>query len=93
MAELAAGHTSREGVVADGNLLVDHGVGKVVLALGHGADKDADALLADRLDVLAHADELRVETQRHLAAVGRQMVCDGVLDDTQQLLVGVCGPD
>ncbi len=45
VAELAAGNASRETVVADGNLLVYVFVGEVVGTLGHGTDKDTNALL------------------------------------------------
>lgn len=88
VAELAAGHARRETEVADGDLLVDELVGEGIFALGHGAHEDADALLgAHALDPVPHPHHLGVEAERDLAAVGRQVVGDGVLDDAQQLLL------
>jgi hypothetical protein len=94
MAELAARYTGREGPAADGNLLVHKRVSKVVFTLGHGANKDANALLGpDALDVVTEAHQRRLKTKRHLAAVGRQVVSNGVLNDAQQLVVRVRRPD
>lgn len=90
MAELAAGDAGRETVVADRDLLVDKLVSKVVSTLGHGADKDADALVVVQgVDVFADADDRRVEAQRDLAAVRWQVVRDGVRDDLEELLLRV----
>lgn len=94
VAELAASNTGRQREVADRNLLVHHGVGKVILTLGHSTDEDADAVLGiHRLDILTNLDQWRIETQSNLAAVGRQVVGDGVLDHPEQLLVRVGGAD
>ena len=90
VAELAARDAGREAVVADRDLLVHVGVGEVVGALGHGAHKDADALVPPkRVDVIANPHQRRVEAERDLAAVGRKVVGDGVLDHLQELLLGV----
>lgn len=92
VAELAAGDTSRQGEIADANLLIDQGVGEVVVAFGHGADKDTDALLRGKcLDIVANAHKWSVKTQSYLAAVGRQVVSNRVLDHAKQFLVGVGG--
>lgn len=92
VAELAAGHTGTETVVADTDRVVLERVGKVIVALGHGTDKDGDALLGtQRLDVILGADHGGVETHGHLAAVGGQVVGDRVLDDLEQLLLRVGG--
>lgn len=94
MAELAASDAGRQAEVADGDLLVHPLVREAVGALGHGANEDADALLrGQRVHVVPDLDERGVEAQRHLPAVGRQVVRDGVLDDAEELLLGVCGPD
>lgn len=88
MAELAARYTGRETVVADGDLLVDKFIGKVIRTLGHGTNKDANALLGSHaLDPVPHAHERSIETKCHLAAVGRQVVGDGVLNNSQKLLL------
>lgn len=94
MAELAAGDAGTETEVADGDGVVLEGVCKVVSPLGHGTDEDADALLGPQgLDVVVHPDDGGVEAKGDLPAVGREMVCDGVLDDLEQLLFGVGGAD
>jgi hypothetical protein len=90
VAELAAGDARREAVVADGDLLVDPGIGEVVRSLGHGADKDADALIGSkRVDVVTDAHQRRVKAERDLAAVGRQVIGDGVLDHLEELFLCV----
>jgi hypothetical protein len=90
VAELAAGDAGRETVVANRDLLVDKLVSKVVSTLGHGADKDAYALVvAQGVDVFTDADDRRVEAERDLPAVRRQVVGDGVRDDLEELLLRV----
>lgn len=94
MAELAACDTGTQAVVTDGNRVVLEGVGKVIVSLGHGTHEDTDALLgAQRFDVVASAHHGGFETEGHLAAVGGEVVGDGVLDDLQELLLGVGGTD
>src|SRR3569833_432162 len=94
VAELAAGDAGREAIVADGDLLIHILVGEVVRAFGHGSDEDADALVsAQGVDVVSDANDIRLEAQRHLPAVRRQVVGDGVLDDTEELLLRVSGSD
>lgn len=90
MAELAAGHTRAETVIAYTDRIVLERIGKIIPPLRHSTHKHADALLGtQRLDIILHPDDRRVETERYLAAVGRQVVCDRVLDDLQQLLLRV----
>lgn len=92
MAELAASHTGTETVVADGDGIVLEGVGKVIVTLGHGTDKDGDTLTGTQgLDVVLGADNGGLETHGHLTAVGWEVVGDGVLDDLEQLLLGIGG--
>jgi len=94
VAELATGHTGRETVVADTDGVILERIGKVVVTLGHGTDKDSNALLgANRLNVVSGPHNGGLETESHLAAVGRQVVGDGVLDHLQQLLLRVSGAD
>jgi hypothetical protein len=86
--ELAACDAGTEVEVADGDAVILEVVGKVIAALGHGTNKDCNALvLLEAGDVVAHAHYFRVETERDLAAVWRQVVGDGVLDDFDQLLL------
>lgn len=90
MTELAARYAGRQAVIADGNLLIDILIRKVVGTLGHGTNKHADALvLAQSVDVLADAHNGGVKAERNLAAVGRQMVRNRVLDHLQELLLRV----
>lgn len=64
------------------------------MSLGHGTDKDSNALLGtNRLKVVSGPHNGGLETESHLAAVGRQVVGDGVLDHLQQLLLRVGGAD
>lgn len=94
MAKLAARDARAQAIVADTNRIVLERVGKVIAALGHGADEHADTLvLAQRLDVVVDAHDGGLEAEGDLAAVGRQVVGDGVLDDAQQLLLRVGGAD
>lgn len=84
MAESAAGDTGTQTEVADTDRVVLELVCKGIVTLGHGSDEDADALLRCEVgDVVAHTDNGRVETEGDLAAVGREVVGDGVLDDLQ----------
>ena len=94
VAELAASHTGTEREVADGDGVVLVLVGEVVVALGHGADEDADALLgAEVRHVVADAHDGGVEGEGDFAAVRGQVVGDGVLDDFEQLLLRGGGAD
>jgi hypothetical protein len=92
--ESAAGDTSTQTEVADTDGIVLELVCEGVVALGHGTDEDANALLGCEVgNVVAHADDGGVETEGDLAAVGREVVGDGVLDDLQQLLLRRSGAD
>jgi hypothetical protein len=84
----AAGNTSTQTEVADTDRVVLEFVCEGVVTLGHGTDEDANALLRSEVgNVVTHTDDGRVETEGDLAAVGRQVVGDGVLDDLQQLFL------
>lgn len=94
MAEFAACNTGGQAEVADTDGIVLEGVGKVIAALGHCTNEDANALFRlEILNVVSDADDGGIETQRDLAAVGRQVIGDGVLDDLEQLLLRGGGSD
>lgn len=88
MAELAAGNTGTKTVVADTDSIVLEGVGKVVVALGHGTDEDGDTLVRVQcLQIILGADHGRLETHGHLAAVGGQVVGDRVLNNLKEFFL------
>jgi len=91
VAELTAGNTGRETVVADAYLLIDVSVGEVVRALGHGTHENADRFVrAEIIDVLANPYDRCVETEGYFPAVGRQVIRDGVLDHLEKFFLGMC---
>lgn len=84
MAESATGDTGTQTEVADTDRVVLEFVCEGIVTLGHGSDKDADALLRCKVgNVVADTDNGRVETEGDLAAVGREVVGDGILNDLQ----------
>lgn len=94
VAKLAAGNAGRKTEIADGDLLVDVCVGKVVRALGHGTNEDADALVrVEPVNVAPDMGNRGVEAESDLAALGRQMLGNGVVDDTEQLFLRVGRPN
>jgi hypothetical protein len=94
VAELAARYTGTEIEVADTDGVVLDGIGEVIAALGHGTDENTDALvLVQALDVVAHSDDLGIETEGDLPAVRGEMVCDRILNDLDELLLGGGGAD
>ena len=89
--ESAAGDTGTQTEVADTDRVVLEFVCKGVVTLGHGTNEDAYALLGCEVgNVVADTDDGGVETEGNLAAVGRKVVGDGVLDDLQKLFLR-CG--
>lgn len=90
MAEFTAGHTSTQAEVADTDGVILEGISKVIMTLGHGTDKNTNALICiQRLDIVCCSDHGCLETESHLTAVGRQVIGNGILDDLQQLLLRV----
>lgn len=84
MAELAACYTGTKTVVADTNSIILEGVRKVILTLGHSPNKYTNALLgAERLKVVLASHNRGFVTERHFAAVWRQVISNGVLDDLE----------
>lgn len=70
VAELAAGNTGRQTEVADGDLLVDIRVGKVIGTFGHSSDEYANTLIIIQLvDVAPDLHDRSVETEGDLAAL------------------------
>lgn len=91
VAKLGACHTSGETEVADGDLLVDKLVGEIVGSLGHGANKHADALIwLQCLHIFPNLDHRRIETESDLPAIRGEVIRNRVLDNLEQLLLGVC---
>lgn len=90
MAEFTASHTSTQAEVADTDGIILEGISKVIMTLGHGTDKDTDALIRiQRLHIVCCSDHGGLETESHLTAVGGQVIGDGILDDLQQLLLRI----
>lgn len=90
MAKLAASNAGGQAVVANGDLLVDEAISKGIGTLCHGTNEDANTLLGgERVDVVPDVYQRGLETERHLAAVGRKVIGDGILDYTKQLLLRV----
>lgn len=90
MAEFTAGHTSTQAEVADTDGVILEGISKVIMTLGHGTDKNTNALICiQRLDIVCCSDHGCLETESHLTAVGGQVIGNGILDDLQQLLLRV----
>lgn len=90
MAKFTASHTSTQAEVADTDGVVLEGVGKVIMTLGHGTNKDTDALFRiQRLDIVRCPYHGCLKTKSHLTAVGGQVIRDGILDDLQQFLLRI----
>lgn len=94
MAEFAASNTCGQAVVADGNLVVNVCVSKIVGAFGHRTDEHTDTLRgAQAINVASDGLHFCVKTQCNFAAIWRQVICDWVLDDPEQLFLRVSRPD
>lgn len=94
MTELAARNAGAEIEVADSDRVVLDVVGKVVIALGHGSDEDANALIfVKALDVVGDSYYWSLEAQCDLSAVRWEVVGDGVFDHVDKLLLGGSGAD
>lgn len=94
MAELAASHACRQGIIADTDRVILELIGEIIFALRHRTDKDTHALVgAKALYVIIDAHNRRIKGESDFAAVGREMVCDRVLDDLEQLFLRVCRAD
>jgi hypothetical protein len=88
MAELAARNACAEAVVADADRFVLESICEIIFALGHSSDEDTDAFSWPKiLDVVFYPNDFSVKAESDLPTVGRKMICDGVLDDFEELLL------
>ena len=72
VAEFAASNACTQTIVADTDGFVLESVGKVVLALGHGANKNTDTFRwAEGVDIITDSYHVSIETQRDLSAIWR----------------------
>ena len=82
MAELATRHARAQTIIANTNRIILIHIRERVLPLRHRAHKHADTLLRPQIGyVIAYAHDLGVEGEGDFAAVGGQVVRDGVLND------------
>lgn len=89
MAKFAACNAGTKVKLTDGNGIVLDAVGKVVVAFGHGSNEDGNAfVVVQAMNIVADTYDFRVEAQRDLTAVGWEVVCDGIFDDLDELLIG-----
>jgi hypothetical protein len=89
MAEFAAGYTGAKVEVADSDGIVLDVICEVVVSFGHCTDEDGNTfILVKALDVVPHPHHFSVETESDLPAIGREVVCDGILDNLDELLLG-----
>ena len=89
MTEFTASYTGTETEVADADGVVLDIVGKVVTTLGHCTNKDTDAFLrAEGFDVVTDTHDFGVEREGHFATIVRKVVGNGVLDDSEEFLLG-----
>jgi len=94
MAELTACNAGTEVKLANSDAVVLDVIGKVVVALGHSTYEDCDTLaLVEIANVIADTYDLGVEAERDLAAVGREVIGNGVLDDLDELFLRRRRPD
>ena len=90
VAKFATRHTSTQAEIADTYSIILECIREVVPSLSHRTYKHTDALLGTEFsNIVFGADDLRVEAQRDLAAIRWKMIGDRVLDDFEQLLLGV----
>jgi len=90
MTELAARHTRTEREIANTNSIILELIRKVILPLRHRPHKHANTLLRSQSpNIVSNPDDLGIETQRDLAAVGGKVLGDWVLDDFEQLFLGI----
>lgn len=88
MAELAAGHTGTEAVLADADCVVLESVREIVITLCHRSHKDTYTFFRSQICyVIPHSYYFSVETQGDFAAVRGKMICDRILDDFKELLL------
>ena len=88
IAEFSTCYASTQAVIAYADGVVLEAVGEVVVAFGHCTDKNADALFgSDIRYVVFHPNDVGVKTEGDLAAIGRKMISDRILDDFEEFLL------
>jgi hypothetical protein len=88
MAEFAASNTRTETVIADADGFVLESVGKIVLAFGHGSDKDTYTFSGSQvLDIVLYPDDFSIKAESDLSTVRGKMVSYGVFNDFQEFLL------
>ena len=93
MAELTAGHTGAQTVVADTDGVVLESIGEIVLTFSHCSNKNTDAFVSSQsLDVILYSHNLGIVTQGNLPTVVWQVIGNGIFDDFKEFLLGVCRP-
>jgi len=94
MTELAARHTRTQREIANTNGIILELIRKVILPFRHRTHKHANTLLRSQPpNVVSHPDDLGIETQRDFAAVRGKVLRDWVLNDFEQLFLGVDAAD
>jgi len=94
MTELAARHTRTEREIANTDRIVLELIRKVILPLRHRPHKNANTLLwAQSSNVVSNPDDFGIEAQRDLTAIRGKVLRDWVLDDFEQLFLGIDAAD
>lgn len=94
VAELSACYAGTEAKIADADGIVLEGVCKIVPTFSHCTNKYADTLLRSKIrDIVGHPYYFSVMAQSDFAAIGREMISDGIFYDFEQLFLGVGGAD
>lgn len=89
MAEFTACYTGAEVEVADGDGVILDVIGEAVVSFGHCTDENGNTLiLLEAFNVVSDPHHLCIETECDLPAIGREVICDGVLDHLNELLLG-----
>lgn len=82
IAELSASYTGAQAIIADADGVVLEAIGKIIVPFGHCTDENANALLGSYIFyVVLDPNDIRIEAERDLTAIGGKMVGDWILDD------------
>lgn len=82
MTEFTARNTRTQAIVADADGLVFESICEVVLAFGHGSDKNTDAFsFSEALDIVSYPNNFGVKAKRDFPTIRRQVIGYGILDD------------
>ena len=89
--EFATCYTSTQAVVAYTDGIVLEAVGKIVVTFGHCTDEYANALFGPQVrDVVLDPNDICVIAECNLTAIWGQMICDGIFDHFEKLLLRIC---